>query len=138
MFKDKKDKQTEDLRKEQNKIAQGTIFKGEIQSQGSFRVEGTLEGTLITKGKVVIGETGFVKGTIECEYADVEGKFSGNMQVKATLSLKSKAHIEGDVFTDKLSVEPGAIFNATCAMKGVKKLNEATEKKSTSKEEQTA
>lgn len=138
MFKDKKDKQTEDLRKEQNKIAQGTIFKGEIQSQGSFRVEGTVEGTLITKGKVVIGETGFVNGTIECEYADVEGKFSGNMKVKATLSLKSKAHIEGDIVTDKLSVEPGAIFNATCAMKGVKKLNEATEKKSTSKEEQTA
>lgn len=138
MFKDKKDKNTDDLRKEQNKIAQGTIFKGEIQSQGSFRVEGVVEGTLITKGKVVIGETGLVKGTIECEYADIEGKFIGNMKVNATLSLKSKAHIEGDVTTDKLSVEPGAIFNATCSMKGVKKLNETTEKKSATQKEETA
>jgi len=138
MFKDKKDKHLEDLRKEQNKIAQGTVFKGEIHSQGSFRVEGTVEGTLVTKGKVVIGETGLVNGTVECEYADVEGKFTGNMKVNSMLTLKSKAHIEGDIVTEKLALEPGAIFNATCTMKGVKKLNETSEKKATSKKEQTA
>lgn len=138
MFKDNKEKHIEDLRKEQNKIAQGTTFKGEIESHGSFRVEGTVEGTLKTKGKVVIGETGFVNGTIECEYADVEGKFLGNMKVNATLSLKSKAHIEGEISTEKLAVEPGAIFNATCVMKGVKKLNETTEKKPSAKKKQTA
>ncbi len=138
MFKDKKNNPTEDLRKEQNKIAQGTTFKGEIFSQGSFRIEGTVEGSLTTKGKVVIGETGFVKGNIDCQYADIEGKFSGSMKVNATLSLKAKSHVEGEVVTEKLAVEPGAIFNATCAMKGVKKLNETTSEKEKSKKEQTA
>ena len=34
------------------------------------------------------------------------------------LSLKSTANISGDVTLGKLSVEPGAAFNATCTMKG--------------------
>ncbi|GGE02989.1 bactofilin family protein [Psychroflexus salis] len=140
MLGSKKDKQTEDLTKEQNKIAQGTTFKGDIDSQGSFRIEGKVEGSITTAGKVVIGKTGYVEGNIQCEYADFEGKFSGEINVNATLSLKSTAVVEGKVVTDKLAVEPGAIFNASCKMKGaVKSLNEQKERqKQTGKKEQTA
>jgi len=35
------------------------------------------------------------------------------------LTIRATAKILGDVFTDKLSIEPGATFNATCSMKGV-------------------
>ena len=61
---------------------------------------------------------GFVSGTIDCANADIEGSFSGKLIVDQILSLKSTADISGDVIMGKLSVEPGAVFNATCAMKG--------------------
>ncbi|GGZ60516.1 bactofilin family protein [Mesonia mobilis] len=114
-----------DAVKEQNKIAQGTTITGNIEGKGSFRIEGKVEGTLRTAGKIVVGKTGYIDGEIECENADFEGKFTGKIVVKDTLTLKSSAHIEGEVITGKLDVDPGATFNATCSMKGaVKSLND--------------
>jgi cytoskeletal protein CcmA (bactofilin family) len=106
---------------QQNIIAKGTKIVGDIASQGPFRIDGTVEGNVKTSGKVVIGKTGFIKGTLQGENADFEGKFSGKLILSGTLSLKSTAHIEGEVHTSKLAVEPGATFNATCSMKGTVK-----------------
>lgn len=133
-------KALEDLTKEQNKIAQGSTFTGDIQSQGSFRIEGKVNGNIQTQGKVVIGKTGFVEGSIQAEFADIEGKFSGEIIINSTLTLKSTAHMEGKVITDKLVVEPGALFNALCKMKStVKNLNEEKHPpKQPNKKEQTA
>jgi len=105
----------------QNIIAQGTKIVGDIASQGPFRIDGTVEGNVKTSGKVVVGKSGFIKGTLQGENADFEGKFSGKLILSGTLSLKSTAHIEGEVHITKLAVEPGATFNATCSMKGAVK-----------------
>ena len=126
MFSDNKkgkDQGPSDFSRNQNKISEGTKIVGDIISEGGFRVEGTIEGTFKTNGKVVVGSTGFIQGTLECSDADFEGKFSGNLLVTGTLSLKPTAHIEGDVSVGKLAVEPGATFNASCVMKaGVKSI----------------
>lgn len=106
---------------QQNIIAQGTKIVGDIASEGPFRIDGTVEGNVKTSGKVVIGKSGFIKGKLQGENADFEGKFSGKLILSGTLSLKSTAHIEGEVHTSKLAVEPGATFNATCSMKGTVK-----------------
>lgn len=70
---------------------------------------------------MVIGKEGVVEGTIECSNADIEGNFSGKLFVDQLLSLKESAVINGEVVLGKLSVEPGADLNATCAMKGAVK-----------------
>ena len=103
---------------ERNTIAKNTSLVGDIKSDGDFRVDGKIEGTIKTSGRVVIGKEGTVIGTIDCVNADVEGTFSGKLIVDEILSLKGTADISGDVIMGKLSVEPGATFNATCAMKG--------------------
>ena len=103
---------------QQNTIAQGTTFTGDLTSEGDFRIEGVVTGSLTTSGKVVIGKTGALEGALICDNADVEGKFKGTLNVSDTLNLRSSAHIEGEVQIGKLSVEPGATFNASCLMKG--------------------
>jgi len=116
-----------DFSRNQNKISEGTKIVGDIVSEGGFRIEGTIEGTFKTTGKVVVGKSGFIQGTLECSDADFEGKFSGTLLVSNTLSLKPTAHIEGEVSVGKLAVEPGANFNASCSMKGgVKSLSKPT------------
>jgi len=110
---------------ERNVVAKNTSFIGDIISEGDFRIDGTLEGTIKTQGRVIIGAEGIIKGKIESTNADIEGKFSGELIVHKTLSIKASAHISGEVTVGKLSVEPGATFNATCSMKGaVKELNQ--------------
>ncbi|GAA4109903.1 hypothetical protein GCM10022393_06730 [Aquimarina addita] len=124
MFSDNKkgkEQTSSDFSKNQNKISEGTKIVGDVISEGGFRVEGTIEGTFKTTGKVVVGKSGFIKGTLECSDADFEGKFSGTLTISGTLSLKPTAHIEGEVSVGKLAVEPGANFNASCVMKGAVK-----------------
>ena len=107
---------------ERNIIAKNSSLVGDIKSDGDFRVDGKIEGTIHTSGRVVIGKEGYVSGTIDCANADIEGTFSGKLIVDQILSLKSTADISGDVVMGKLSVEPGAVFNATCAMKSAVKV----------------
>lgn len=118
-----------DLGSIQNRIGEGTKLKGDISSDNGFRIDGEVEGKIESQAKVVIGKNGKVKGTLICKDADIEGTFNGVLQVKNLLALKKSSHIEGDVVTDKLSVEPGAIFQASCAMKNrVKSLGDDIKK----------
>lgn len=100
-----------------NRIVEGTIIKGDIQSKADFRLDGILIGNYNSAGKLVIGPSGEVQGDITCKNIDIEGKFSGKLEVVELLSVKSTAHIKGDVVVGKLAVEPGANFEATCVMK---------------------
>ena len=132
MFSEKKDKQPQVL--ERNIIGKNTSIIGDVKSEGDFRIDGSVEGTIETAGRVVIGKSGSVSGKVICNNAEIEGKFAGELSVNSLLTLKSTAKISGDVVISKLSVEPGAEFNATCAMKGsVKELkNDQTKEKSAS------
>lgn len=116
MFTEKKDKIPQTL--ERNIIGANTTIVGDIISEGDFRIDGKVEGTIKTKGRVVIGKLGTAIGKVTCTNADIEGKFSGELFVENLLTLKASAKISGDVVISKLSVEPGAEFNATCSMKG--------------------
>jgi cytoskeletal protein CcmA (bactofilin family) len=132
MFSEKKEKPAQVL--ERNIIGKNTSITGDVNSEGDFRIDGIVEGTIKTSGRVVIGQSGTVNGKVFCNNADVEGKFSGELSVNSLLTLKSTAKISGEVVIGKLSVEPGAEFNATCTMKGsVKEL-----KNGQSEQEKTA
>ena len=111
---------------QQNMIANGTVFEGDLKSEGDFRIEGTIKGTLITKGKVVVGSSGLIEGNLSCNNADVEGHIKGKLVISETLSLRASAHVDGDVQTGKLAVEPGATFNANCQMKDAVKALKTT------------
>lgn len=114
-----------------NRIEKGTKITGEIQSESDFRIDGILEGSISTSGKVVIGKEGKINGKVICKNADFEGVFSGNLEVKETLNLKSSSKTEGDVIISKLIVDAGAFFNAKCSMKltsDVKSISDNREK----------
>lgn len=100
----------------QNRINEGTFLKGDISSEGYFRIDGHIEGNIQTPSKVVVGKAGTIKGSLRCENADIEGKIEGTIEVSETLTLRSSARIEGDIIIGKLVVEQGAILNASCVM----------------------
>lgn len=99
-----------------NSLGHGTTVKGEIESNGDFRIDGTLIGIIRTKGKVVIGATGNVDGEIHCQNADIEGEATAQITVQELLTIKSKAKLSGDINTGKLAIESGAQFSGTCKM----------------------
>lgn len=99
-----------------NLIGKGTEIEGEVLCEGDIRIDGSLDGVLKSKSKVVIGPTGYVKGDIVCENGDISGKVVGTIKVSDQLYLKSTANIQGNVVTTKLVVDAGAVINGQCSM----------------------
>lgn len=131
MFEKTKTKETATPLGKTNRIVQGTTLKGNIETKDDFRLDGVLIGNYSSSGKLVIGSTGEIQGNIKCKNVDIEGKYTGKLEVEELLTIKSSAQIKGDVVVGKLSVEPGAIFEATCIMKSsqLKAINNTTEVK---------
>jgi cytoskeletal protein CcmA (bactofilin family) len=97
-------------------ITPGTIISGDIDGNGDIRFDGTLTGNLSTSGKLVVGETGSVKGEIKCSNSVVEGKVEGKITVNDLLTLKSTARVLGDIEINRLAIEPGCKFSGNCKM----------------------
>jgi len=99
-----------------NAIGQGSTIKGDIITEGDLRIDGVLIGTINTKGRLVLGETGIVEGEVVCQNALIAGTVKARIQVAELLSLKATANLHGDIITNKLSIEPGANFTGSCSM----------------------
>ena len=101
---------------EVSRISNGTVVKGEISSSNDIRIDGTFEGKIQSKGRVVVGEKALIKGDIICSNVDFWGTMEGNFYVKDTLSLKSSSKVKGDLHIKRLQVELDAKFDGTCQM----------------------
>ncbi len=100
-----------------NALTNGSKIVGKIMADSDFRIDGEVEGEIICKGKVIIGQNGLLKGSISCINAEIIGTVIGDVTVTESLSLRSTANIKGDVKTKILMVEPNAVFNGTCSMR---------------------
>ena len=49
-----------------NRIVEGTIIEGQINSESNIRIDGFLKGTINTKGRLVLGPEGKIEGDITC------------------------------------------------------------------------
>lgn len=97
-------------------IGAGNTFTGDLKCHGDLRVDGEVEGNIYSEAKVIIGLSGFIKGDIHCNEADITGKVNGSIYTKASLILKQHATVNGDVHTVKLIIEPAATFNGKSFM----------------------
>ena len=100
-----------------NALTKGTKITGTIQTDSDIRIDGTIEGDVVCEGKVVIGETGKLKGTICCQNAEIMGAIDGKVQVKGTFALRATGSLKGELQTQTLIIEPKAQFNGTCSMR---------------------
>ncbi len=110
--------------KSHNLIGAGTKIIGNIETTESIRIDGEIEGNIASKGKVVVGGKGKVTGEINCLNAEIEGVLQGKADVKELLSLKATSKLYGDIQTNKLTIEPGAVFTGKCTMGGTTRPDE--------------
>src|SRR5258706_5450325 len=97
-------------------ISSGTTLKGDLSSNSDLRIDGTVIGNINSSAKIVIGSSGVVEGDITGNQADIVGKVSGNIRAKELLQLRGECVVTGNLFADKLQVEPTATFNWQCHM----------------------
>ena len=100
-----------------NALTTGSKIIGTIIADSDIRIDGTVEGDIQCKGKIVIGEKGSVKGNINCQNAEILGHLDGKAAISDTFSLRSTGTLTGELNTKILIIEPNAQFNGTCSMK---------------------
>lgn len=88
------------------------VFKEPV----NLRISGRFEGTLNTKGSLMVGEHAVVNADIIGDSIVVAGKVNGNVQALKELKLISPGCVVGDIVTPLLSVAEGALFEGNCKM----------------------
>ncbi|GAB6008987.1 bactofilin family protein [Dysgonomonas reticulitermitis] len=100
-----------------NVLATGTNIKGNIGSEEDFRIDGSIDGNISCRGKIIVGQNGTITGNITCVNIEIFGQVKGNIICKDTLILRSTSKLVGDAKMQIIEVEPGAqIMESTLSM----------------------
>jgi len=97
-------------------IGEHTTIIGNIESDGSVKVEGRVEGDIKAAGDVTTLVNAVIIGNIWCENMILAGTVTGNIYTKNNLHLESTARLKGDVEIHSLVTDEGAVFEGSCKM----------------------
>lgn len=97
-------------------VAQGTIFKGEIQSDGNIQVFGRAEGTLTAKEDIWVAEGADVEATLTARRVIVAGRVSGTVKANSRFEALPQGVVEADVTAPSFVVHEGATINGNLSM----------------------
>ena len=96
-------------------IGCNSVFKGNIDTQGTLRIDGAVEGN-ISADWVIIGEKAHIKGDISARGIIIGGKIDGNLKAKEVIEVKNKGHVFGEIMSKKLVIAEGGIFEGRSLM----------------------
>jgi len=93
-------------------ISQGIKIKGEVIGSEDLFVDGVVEGklSLTTNSCLTIGPNGSVKADVIAREVIVRGKIEGKVTGRDRVQLWSTGQVTGEVQTDRLSIEDGALL----------------------------
>ncbi len=95
-------------------LDRGTRVEGAIEVPGTFRLDGALEGRIVSGHALVLGETAAVKGEIDGDRVEIFGRFHGTLRARGQVQIHAGAEVTGDLYTPSLMIEPGAVFEGHC------------------------
>jgi cytoskeletal protein CcmA (bactofilin family) len=103
-------------RNEQSFLQNGVRLKGEIEVDGDLRIEGTVEGTLNTRGVLMLGPKASVEGDIRGREIVIHGRLAGTIRADERIHLARGAKVKGDLYCRSLVIEEGVFFEGRSHM----------------------
>lgn len=97
-------------------IGPGMTIIGDCKTDGTVRIEGSVEGSVKAGKAVVIGKKGSVKGDIVTQDAVISGRVDGKLTAASRLELQATCRIDGEVHTRRMQLEEGAVLNGNVVM----------------------
>jgi cytoskeletal protein CcmA (bactofilin family) len=97
-------------------LGEGTSFTGVLTFEGTVRIDGKMEGEIITKDTLVVGETAIVSATIHAGMVLLSGTVHGDIIAEKKVEILSTGKLFGNIATPSLSIEEGVLFEGSCSM----------------------
>ena len=94
-------------------VGHGISLSGEIENCEHLVVEGNLQAEIQNASKVDVLETGFFRGLVQTQDAEIHGRFEGEMTVTGRLSIASTGIVAGTLRYGSLDITPGAMIEGS-------------------------
>lgn len=96
--------------KVQTVIGEGTVLNGTLQSSGTLRLDGRMEGTIEHAGELIVGPKGQLIANVRAKAMAVAGEVRGDLVIDGKLELLTTAQVYGDIKYGRLIIHEGAVF----------------------------
>jgi len=83
-------------------------IEGNLTGEGELQIDGVVKGD-VRVGRLTVGETGHIEGSIYAEAVEVRGRVVGAITSKQ-VRLYGTSYIDGDITHEQLAMETGAFF----------------------------
>jgi len=97
-------------------LGKNSLFKGDLNVQGTLRIDGRIEGQL-EADHLILSESAVVKGEVKAKRLIVGGTVDGSIDAQELVEIKSKGKVLGDIFTRRLAISEGGEVNGKIEMK---------------------
>jgi cytoskeletal protein CcmA (bactofilin family) len=100
----------------ENILGRSCVIRGDLTAEGAFRIDGTIEGSVESRGAVVVGESGVVRGGLHGTDVVIAGQVIGDVVCAGHLEILAKGKVEGDIEAKSVRIETGGVFCGTSRM----------------------
>ena len=97
-------------------IGDNSKIEGLLLTSDSTRVDGLLQGKILSESSVIIGEHGVIRGDIKAVDILIAGTVYGNIRADSKIEITGTGRVLGDMFTKTLVIDEGASFKGNCTM----------------------
>ena len=105
-------------------IGPGMRVVGDCETEGTLRIEGSVEGTVRAGKAVVVGKDGVVDGDIATQDAVIGGRVTGSIIAESRLELQATCVIEGQIQARRIKLEEGGRVNGMVQIGEVSQLGD--------------
>jgi len=109
---------------EQASIGRSLVIKGDVSGSESLYIDGRIEGSLnFADHRVTVGRNGNVEANINAREVVIMGVVKGNIQCGDRVDIRAEGSLTGDIVTQRISVEDGAILTGSVQVRSVDQKN---------------
>ena len=86
-------------------------IRGKISGEGDLQILGTVEGDVVVRGDLTIGESAHIESeNLEAQAVTIQGEVKGDVNATGPVRLGRTARVHGDLKGSEISIEEGAQF----------------------------
>ncbi|MDW7672303.1 MAG: polymer-forming cytoskeletal protein [Bacillota bacterium] len=116
MFSKKQESTKPQYEKFDTLVGVSTLVEGTIKTEEPLRIDGKVQGEIISKADVIVGEKGHIAGNVSCQNLMLAGTVQGNIKAAGQLHITPSGRLQGDARIQSFIVDEQGVFDGKCHM----------------------
>lgn len=97
-------------------VGRSTLIEGILKTEEPLRIDGKIQGEVISKADMIIAEKGHIAGNVTCQNLMLAGTVHGNITAAGQLHITASGKLKGDASIHSFIVDEKGVFDGKCHM----------------------